>query len=520
MDRFLRITFFFLLLLGIGSCATIGELGGGEKDSFAPKPVENGVQPPSGSINFSSRKIIFEFDEYFKLNNPAENIAVLPLGPTVEARAEKKKLILELDGDLKANTTYQVTFNNAIKDLNEGNDSLMRYVFSTGPYIDSLVYKGKVADAYTNELAGAYLVGLYNEADRIDSVKPRYFAKTNRAGEFELEYLSAGTYRVYAFNDLNKDLKFQNAEKTGFREEILVLDSSYTDSAAIRVFQNPQTKKITGKSFVYPAQIKLGANFDLSDARFYYEGEEIDKERIYPYRTDSITFSLPKRPETDFYITTDFQADTLFFRLNPKIKKVQYDIIPKDKDLTQTQEFSFLFSESIRAFDADSIGLLAGDSTPVLPNFSFKHNRFTVILEKKPVRSLQIKLLAGAIQFSDSTFSDSIHETFTAKEEREFGSLVLVNFNPPSACLLEILREGKVLRQISCATLQNKPVVTYLDAGEYSFRLVLDENGNGKWDGGDVLERKEAEKVLYFSEKAKIRANWETEVELQFNSEN
>lgn len=520
MDRFLRITFFFIILLGLSACATVGEIAGGKKDAFAPKPVENGVQPPSGSINFSSREIIFEFDEYFKLNNPAENIAVLPLGPTVEARVEKKKLILDLGGELKANTTYQVTFNNALKDLNEGNDSLMRYVFSTGPFIDSLIYKGKVADAYTGELSGAFLVGLYNEGDRIDSVKPRYFTKTNRAGEFELEYLSAGKYRVYAFNDLNKDLKFQSAEKTGFREELLVLDSSYTDSNAIRVFQNPQTKKITGKIFVYPSQIRLGANFDLSNSRFYYEGEEISRERIYNYRTDSITFSLPKHPEKDFYITTDFQADTLFFRLNSKIKKVQYDIIPKDKDLTQTQEFSFLFSESIRAFDADSIGLLAGDSTPVLPNFSFKHNRFFVTLEKKPAKSLQIKLLAGAIQFTDSTFSDSIHETFSIKEDREFGSLVLVNFNPPGACVLEILREGKVIRQIGCATLQSNPVVTYLEGGEYSFRLVLDENGNGKWDGGDVLQRKEAEKVLYFPEKAKIRSNWETEVELQFNSGN
>ena len=461
-----------------------------------------------------------EFDEYFKLNNPLENISILPLGPVVEAKSETKKLILDISGELMPNTTYQLTFNNAIKDLNEGNDSLFSYVFSTGPFVDSLVYKGSVADAYSSEIAGSYLVGLYAEGDRIDSVKPRYFTKTNRRGEFELNYLAAGKYRVYAFNDLNKDLKFQAAEKVGFRPELLSLDSSLTDSTAILVFQNPQTQKITAKAFVYPSQIRLGANFDLSNARFYFEGEEIDKERIYHYRTDSITFSLPKQPQTDFYLTTDFQSDTLFFRLNNKIKKVQYDLVPKDKDLTQTQEFSFLFSEDIRAFDADSIGLLSGDSLPVLPEFSFRHNRLTVKLGKKPYKSLQIKFLAGAIRFADDTFSDSIHETFSVREEREFGTLVLINFRPSGNCILEILKEGKVIRQLSRAVLQQNPAISFLEGGEYSFRVVLDENGNGKWDGGEVFELKRAEKVLHFPEKVKIRANWETEAELQFSPEN
>ncbi|MCE3296284.1 MAG: hypothetical protein K0R65_1998 [Crocinitomicaceae bacterium] len=515
MDRFFRISGCLLILLWLSACATVGEIAGGQQDETAPKPVENGMQPPSGSVNFSSRRIVIEFDEYFKLNNPSENIAILPLGPTVEAKADKKKLILDISGDLKHNTTYQLTFNNAVKDLNEGNDSLMRYVFSTGPYIDSLTYEGKVADAYTGEIQGSFLVGLYGENDKIDSVKPRYFAKTNRIGQFELGYLAAGTYLVYTFNDLNKDLRFQPAEKVGFKEEVLKLDSSFTDSSAILVFQNPQLQKITHKSFVYPSQIRIGANFDLSKAHFYFEEEEIDSARIFYYRTDSITFSLPKQPEKDFYITTDIQADTLFFRHNQRIKKVQYEVFPKDKDLTQTQEFSFLFSQPILAFDADSIGLLAGDTTPVLPKFSFQHNRFTVTLEKKPVKSLQIKLLAGAIQFTDNTFSDSIHETFTAKEEREFGTLVLKNFKAKSPCVLEILKENKVMRQVSCSVLENNPVLTYIEGGEYSFRLVLDENANGKWDGGDVLQRKSAEKVLYFPEKAKVRANWETEVELQ-----
>lgn len=515
MDRCFRISFFFLIILALGSCATVGDISGGQKDLAAPKVIM--ADPPSGSTHFKSKKIVLGFDEYFKLNDPLNNISVLPLGPQIQAKADKKKLILELDGELLENTTYQITFNNAIKDLNEGNDSLMHYVFSTGAFIDSLTYRGKVADAYSAEPAGDILVGLYSENDSIQSVKPRYFAKSNKVGEFDLSHLKAGKYRVYAFRDVNRDLRFQTGEKTGFREELLTLDSSYTDSAYILLFQNPQNRKLTHRSFVFPSQIRLAGNFDLAEARWYYEGKPIDTASIFRYRTDSITFSLPNKPQSDFYITSDFQPDTLFFRLNTKIKEIKYEVFPPDKDLTMSQQVSLIFSERIRAFNASLIRVEALDSSALLPLFNFRDNRFLLSFEKKPGSSVRLTLLPGAIQFTDGSFSDSISETFRLRTEKEFGTLVFVNFKAMENCLLEILKNEKVVRQISCAALTASPSVPYLESGEYSFRIIRDENSNGKWDGGDVLQREAAEKVLYFPDKVNIRANWETEVELEFN---
>ena len=50
---------------------------------------------------------------------------------------------------LKENTTYALNFGSAVRDNNEGNPlNSLRYVFSTGPEIDSLVVSGYTADSY------------------------------------------------------------------------------------------------------------------------------------------------------------------------------------------------------------------------------------------------------------------------------------------------------------------------------------------------------------------------------------
>lgn len=54
--------------------------------------------------------------------------------------------------------------------------------------------------------------------------------------------------------------------------------------------------------------------------------------------------------------------------------------------------------------------------------------------------------------------------------------------------------------------------------GEYSFRIILDENKNEKWDPIDVLQQKQAEGVLYFNTFVKVRANWDAETTLEINN--
>lgn len=61
---------------------------------------------------------------------------------------------------------------------------------------------------------------------------------------------------------------------------------------------------------------------------------------------------------------------------------------------------------------------------------------------------------------------------------------------------------------------QQAPVVDglakfiHVSPGKYFVRLVVDSNGNGKFDAGNLSERKQPEQVYYFNSELQLRANW------------
>ncbi|MDX1315091.1 MAG: hypothetical protein R3356_06285, partial [Eudoraea sp.] len=50
-----------------------------------------------------------------------------------------------------------------------------------------------------------------------------------------------------------------------------------------------------------------------------------------------------------------------------------------------------------------------------------------------------------------------------------------------------------------------------IDPGTYLIRLILDANGNEKWDTGNYLKKTQPERVIYYSKALEVRANWELE---------
>ena len=48
--------------------------------------------------------------------------------------------------------------------------------------------------------------------------------------------------------------------------------------------------------------------------------------------------------------------------------------------------------------------------------------------------------------------------------------------------------------------------------GVYEIRIIHDENGNGIWDTGVFLERKQAEVISYYPDKIQLREDWDLEI--------
>ena len=124
MARFLALVCVLTLL---ASCGQIGTISGGPKDEIAPQITSSNLSDKQ--TNFKEQLIEFTFDEYVVLNKPMEQIVLVPADSKLENKLSKKTLSISIADTLQKNTTYTLYLNAAVKDVSEGNDSLMKFTF-------------------------------------------------------------------------------------------------------------------------------------------------------------------------------------------------------------------------------------------------------------------------------------------------------------------------------------------------------------------------------------------------------
>jgi hypothetical protein len=191
------------LLVLIGACAKVSNPTGGPRDRTPPVILES--VPEYGAKNFRGKSIVITFDEYIALDNINEKFMVSPpmkKKPRVIVRG--KNVITEFDEPLRDSTTYTFYFQDAIKDLNEGNViENYQFVLSTGTVIDSLSVTGNVYTAYDLETPEKTMVLLYRELADSFVVKhlPDYISRVDLKGYFRINNVKAGNYRLYALKD-------------------------------------------------------------------------------------------------------------------------------------------------------------------------------------------------------------------------------------------------------------------------------------------------------------------------------
>jgi hypothetical protein len=202
-------------IIAAGACAKQGSPSGGPRDTTPPEVVRS--TPLNGTTNFSGKTITLTFNEYVVLDKIQEKFMI---SPPVEKRPEintrGKNVIISIDEELRDSTTYTLYFQDAIRDINEGNIlENYQFVFSTGDFIDSLMLDGRVYDAFNLEVPPRMMVMLHsNLSDTAPkTVIPDYISMTGPAGYFTVNNLRAGTYRIYALEDVNNNRKYEPADE-------------------------------------------------------------------------------------------------------------------------------------------------------------------------------------------------------------------------------------------------------------------------------------------------------------------
>lgn len=216
------VTLTFIGLLLLYACANVVAPTGGPRDEDPPKVIRS--TPPNFSTNFDNDQIRIFFDEFVRLHNIRQQLLVSPpLETTPDVRIRGRSIIINIEEELRPNSTYNMFFGDAIRDITEGNAiPNFQFVFSTGDYVDSLSVRGKVINAFSHDAEEGVFVMLYdNITDSVPYLeRPVYLAKTDNEGRFVIGNMADGEYLMFALRDNNGNFLYDLPD-----EKIAFVDS-------------------------------------------------------------------------------------------------------------------------------------------------------------------------------------------------------------------------------------------------------------------------------------------------------
>lgn len=452
----------FINVIGSTGCANIVPPQGGYKDSIPPVLIK--ATPRDSSKNFTGNRISFTFDEYVQVENFQQNVIFSPLPKHQPTATFKLNTVsVRLKDTLEANTTYTINFGDAVKDYNEGNiKKNFRYVFSTGPYIDSLSFNGNVLLAESGLVDSTLIVILHNKSEdsAVAKERPRYMTKLDGKGNFVFHNLPSGTFYVYAMKDDSRSYRYSPKQLFAFADSPVV------------VMQN--TPHIT--LFAYQAIKASEASSSSSTAK--------------PNAAD-------RRLKFQTTLKNGNSQDLL-------------------------RNFSFVFERPLRKFDSSKVRFASDTSYTTITNYNWSMDSTKKKLTLTyPWAENSLYHLILQKDFAVDTFGlqllrvDTI--SFSTMKNSEYGKLKIRfrNLDLSKNPVLQFVQSDEVASSFPL-TGENFSKPLFLP-GEYELRILNDANKNGIWDPGEFFgKHKQPETVKTITErKVIVKPDYDNEFEIR-----
>ncbi|WP_295937716.1 Ig-like domain-containing protein [uncultured Alistipes sp.] len=607
--RILRTAVLILFISAfLSRCASIMTPTGGPRDTLPPVIVN--MTPDNFSVNrplTGHEKIIIEFDEFVQLKDQQKEFFTSPAmkkKPTVSLRG--RGIVIQLRDTLEANTTYALNFGSSIRDNNEGNPLYsMRYVFSTGETIDSMIFSGYTADSYKADSVSRTFIWFF-PADSVENVaeydstifkyKPAAIARAENNGIFIAQNLKPIDYRIYAIEDKNDNQMYEpGSDQVGF------LEGSYNpatqpdfamwyDSIRQYVTADPQLyfRMFTDRSFrrqllsqsERPLQHKAMLYFSaaypqIESIRFDSIPEDrviIDPQTI-GRDTIALWFNMPSSalPDTIKGQITYFKHDTvsmlqevteplkLFWRLvetkeqekereklererrkaeeageewtEPKKENPFGYKLPLTGDVNPENHLTVDFDYPLAKLDSAVMLLTLTAADNSIEDIPVRFVRDTGLLRRWHIQApwrtggqYTLTIPQGAIEDVAGFSNDSIIGKYTALDPEKFAvvKIRVTGKEPEAKYIVQLLDGNNTLKQEKRDVTTGDVQFNYVPAGDIKFRIIEDMNGNGKWDTGNVVERRQPERAeIYANDDGEdtfaTKTNWDIEFSMDMN---
>lgn len=439
-------------------CANIIPPSGGPRDTIPPVLIK--ATPPDSTVNFRSNRITLTFNEEVDVKNVPSIIYSPSIANTPSVTAKGRTINVKFRDTLSPRTTYSINFGKTIVDYTEGNaPKNFAYVFSTGPYLDSLEVSGRVVLAENAGVDTTMIVVLHHDLrdSAVNLKTPPYVTRLDRNGNFSFHNLPKDTFAIYAIGGPSIELskRYQQADKQlfAFNNTPVVPNA---DSIELHAYVESSNK--TNTSSAIPAS-KIPAN----DRRLRVNPPAAGTQNLMSDYV--LTFPVPLKnfDSSKVHLATDSV----------------YNSVPFSTTLDSTKKELRIKS-------------------------TWKENMaYHLILEK---------------DFAGDTLGRQLLKTdtlsFNTKKKSDYGSLVLrikniTSFKNP---VLQFVQNNQVVLSVPVKSgIYNQEL---FQPGEYTLRIFDDLNGNGKWDPGHFFGQKRQPEIVHpIQESITVKANWDNEFE-------
>lgn len=569
-----KLSIYALLTFLIASCANRAEgPTGGLKDSIPPVIVR--TYPENGAVNYRKKEIQVIFNENISLEKVNEQAFISPpqkIPPIIKANA--RTLTVNLEDEITDSTTYSIYFGNAIVDLNERNVfKNYNFSFSTGNEIDTLQVSGMLYNAENLEPMSGVVVGLHRNLNDTAIFKDQFLraSRTDDEGRFEIKNIKAGTYKIFALKDNNKDLLYQLGESIAFNDSLVIpyvqtvqksdtimkdsvsIDtvlttfktSYYPDNIVLRLFKENKKRQYL-KQFERPDKYRFSLifndiqlskplitplNFDLNTKFLLQANQQLDS--LHYWITDSIIYNLDTLKLAVHYQKTDslfnrvVTTDTLnlSYKKTLPVKSKQQTIPVKsilnfstnlqgdldlfnDIHLTSDEPLDSLVRSGIRI--REEVDTIYKDLQVNLIYKDSINRNFALRYPWKPKSNYEIIIDSASLHSIYGKVNKPFQKAFKTKSNEDYSVFKIKLNDFDSLAVIQLLDSKESVVSFQKAKKEGN-IFEFLNPADYFVRLFIDKNQNSKWDTGDLTKSVQPEDVYYFRKKITLKANWEQE---------
>lgn len=532
--NFLKISFYFFVIIFFLSCAIQVPPSGGQIDLIPPTIIS--TYPQTNSTNFSDNKIIVAFSEYVDKQSVENSFSIFPQIQNIEFEWNETEITIFLQEELLPNTTYIVNFGTEIFDIRNKNklENSFSFAFSTGNKINDGAILGKV---FGDKISDIKIIAYSNSVLNFDTLSienhfPQYITYINKDGTYKLNFLSNGKYRIFALKDKNGNSIFDSEnEELGITYQDVLLDNERNSFENL----NFKLKKFDTKKFYLTSVNQLSLNMaELSfskeidvknlkteNVKISDSVQNIEIEKITYHPLDSkkiivITKSNFKITQYNIDIIDLYDVDKNqiekklnlknFYLTEKKTEKLQLKFCSIKDSMKNVETLPIFFCMWNENINQNQITFNIQNINGEKQNLTIEHNSYFQ-------KIVPVKKMEPSNWYSFSIVqNDSIIKLFHFKtDNKQFGKLSGNVSSKNTNIFVETINLETKKKFSTKSDTKNNFEFNELPSGKYVLTTFEDIDNNQQFSFGKILPFSFSEKFYEFPDTIKIKSNWNIE---------